>query len=407
VSDSFRDLERPEAAHRKDAVLMAAISGLEYLDRPSRQDLARFSKLFLPLFEAASTQTRRTAAAALSRLPRVPDDVAEHLINQPIEIAAPFIAHFPGLKESALARAVALNGAPHARAAARRSDLSPQAIASLRGLNDPSVEGLLILRGLIPDPARQAARSVETRFERLAKAELRTVETPPLDPSENLREVLRKLALRNPGSTVPTRRPGHVAPLNRPVSKQAKSGESGPAATGGTLRHASAATLRRLAEARLNQLARYARPDHESWFATALADAMETSYALAERIMMDLSGRQLATALIGLKAPPETTKAALESFFPHLSKPSMRLTQANDLILDLDPQACADRLSAWQRADRYTSGEAVHVPALAEGKPARLQSGGRATGNEHRQDNRKQDNRKPVTPHPATPRKAG
>ncbi|WP_394690038.1 hypothetical protein [Hoeflea sp.] len=402
MSDSFRDLERPEAAHRKDAVLMAAISGLEYLDRPSRQDMARFSKLFLPLFETASLQTRRTAAAALSRLPRVPDDVAELLINQPIEIAAPFIAHFSGLKENALARAVALNGAPHARAAARRNDLSPQAIASLRALNDPSVEGLLVLRGLIPDPAKQAAPSVDTRTERLANAELRTVETPPLDPSEGLRDVLRALALRNPVPEAQPHKPGYKAPLNRPVSQRKKPAEKHGAGSGTQNRPASAATLRRLAEARLHQLARYAKPDHENWFATALADAMETSFALAERIMMDLSGRQLATALIGLKAPPETTKAALESFFPHLSKPSTVQTQANDLISNLDPQACAERLSAWQRADRYTSGGTLHVPALADGKPVRSQTSNRATGSEHRQDNRKA-----ATPKHAEPRKAG
>jgi uncharacterized protein (DUF2336 family) len=375
VSDSFRDLERPESAHRKDAVLMAAISGLEYLDRPSRQDLARFSKLFLPMFEAASPQTRRTAAAALSRLPRVPDDVAEILINQPIDVAAPFIAHYPGLKENALTRAVTRNGAPHARAAARRSDLSPQAISALRALGDPSVEGLLVLRGLIPDPAKQTSRKFESRIERVANAERRTVETPPLDPSEQLREQLRALALRAPS-------PAPAAPLNRPLSplrpktesparRDRPAGRADTPAPGKARPAASASTKKRLADARLGQLARYAKPDHESWFATALADAMDTSYALAERIMMDLSGRQLATTLIALGTPEATTRAALESFFPHLSAPSKRQTQASDLINDLDPNICSERLSAWRRADRYTSGEAVHVPALADGKPVR------------------------------------
>lgn len=362
---------------------MAAISGLEYLDRPSRQDLARFSKLFLPMFEAASPQTRRTASAALSRLPRVPDDVAEILINQPIDVAAPFIAHYPGLKENALTRAVRQNGAPHARAAARRSDLSPQAISALRALNDPSVEGLLVLRGLIPDPARQTSRKFESRIERVTNAERRTVETPPLDPSEQLREQLRALALRAPS-------PAPAAPLNRPLSplrpgterpkaetpvrqdrRAGRAGLAGPSAPGNARPAASAATRKRLDEARLGQLARYAKPDHESWFATALADAMDTSYALAERIMMDLSGRQLATAMIALGAPEATTRAALESFFPHLSRPSRHQTQASDLINDLDPGICSERLSAWRRADRYTSAEGVHVPALADGKPVR------------------------------------
>jgi uncharacterized protein (DUF2336 family) len=190
-----------------------------------------------------------------------------------------------------------------------------------------------------------------------------------------LREQLRALALRAPS-------PAPAAPLNRPLSplrpktesparRDRPAGRADTPAPGKARPAASASTKKRLADARLGQLARYAKPDHESWFATALADAMDTSYALAERIMMDLSGRQLATTLIALGTPEATTRAALESFFPHLSAPSKRQTQASDLINDLDPNICSERLSAWRRADRYTSGEAVHVPALADGKPVR------------------------------------
>lgn len=370
VSDSFRDLERPDPARRKDAVLMATISGLEYLDRPSRQDLARFSKLFLPLFEAAQPSTRRMASATLSRLPRVPDDVAEMLINQPIEIAAPFIAHYPRLKESMLARAVARLGAPHARAAARRSDLSPQGIAALQKLNDPSVDGLLVLRGLIPDPSRESAPPLPTGVQRSADAERRTVETPPLDPSEKLRETLREMARRGPAPTPP-----FAAPVQDRQASSRKPNLPAPAAQ---------AAGKPVSAPRLDQLARHAKPDHQSWFATALADAMESSYALSERIMMDLSGTQLATALIGLGAPPTLTKAALESFFPHLADPSTRQTRANDLIADLDAQSCAARLLVWQRADRYTSGAPLHVPALAESKPVRHEAKRRAAPQELR-----------------------
>ena len=98
---------------------------------------------------------------------------------------------------------------------------------------------------------------------------------------------------------------------------------------------------------------------------------MGASFALAERIMMDLSGRQLATAMIGLGAPEDTIKSALESFFPHLAKPSARYTLATDLIEELDIDSCAARLQSWQRADSYTNGAAFHVPALADGKPVR------------------------------------
>ncbi|WP_139112722.1 hypothetical protein [Hoeflea olei] len=382
---------------------MAAISGLECLEHPSRQDLVRFSRLFMPLYAAASPDVRRTASATLSRIAHVPDDVVEMLVNEPIAIAAPFIAHYPRLKESTLARAVLRRGAPHARAAARRSDLSPQAIMTLRRLNDPSVDGLLILRGLIPDPslAPGAAPAPEVAPAPAIPAPSAppadhgrpsgrpVVAAPPLDPSEQLRAELRALAVRKAGRTDPVRRGAAAAsddadapatpalrrparlpvptvgmrapaqPLNRPTSTRAKKGAI-PASRSAPL-----------PDPRIDRLTRHARPNQESWFATALADAMDASYPLAERIMMDLSGRQLATAMIALGAPVATINAALESFFPHLAEPAAPKTLAAELVAGLDPELCLVRLQAWQRADRYTTGGSLHVPALAEGKPVR------------------------------------
>ena len=368
MSDNFRDLERPDAPRRKDAVLMAAISGLECLDHPTRQDLVRFSRLFIPLYRTASREACRTASATLSRLSRVPDDVAEMIINEPIAIAAPFIVHYPVLKESALIRAVKRHGAPHARAAARRSDLSPQAIAALQELRDPSVDGLLVLRGLIPDPARANTGRPATGPTTQTRP---TVDAPPLDPSERLRAELRALVAGNPAPK---------SPLNRPASGrglQTKGAAPKPTLPEAVAAARSKTAQSRVGDVRLAQLARHAKTDQESWFATALADAMGASFSLAERIMMDLSGRQLATALVGLGAPQATIRSALESFFPHLARPSTRHTLATDLIEELDSESCAARLQAWQRADSYTNGAASHVPALSDGKPVRQPTGER------------------------------
>jgi uncharacterized protein (DUF2336 family) len=360
VSDNFRDLERPDGGRRKDAVMMAAISGLECLDHPTRQDMVRFSRLFIPLYRTASEEARRTASATLSRLSRVPEDVADMLINEPIAIAAPFIVHYPLLSETALTRAVMRHGAPHARAAARRSDLSPQAIAKLQELKDPSVDGLLVLRGLVRAPAQAQPDPAASKP---APAPRPSIEAPPLDPSERLRTQLKAMVAASPAPK---------SPLNRPTSPRKFAGTENPN-TGATVKPeaASAAARRRVGDVRLAQLARHATTDQETWFATALADAMGASFALAERIMMDLSGRQLATAMIGLGAPESTIKSALESFFPHLAKPSTRHTLATDLIEELDSESCEARLQAWQRADSYTNGAATHVPTLADGKSVR------------------------------------
>ena len=347
---------------------MAAISGLECLDHPSRQDLARFSRLFIPLYREAGQDTRRTASATLSRLSRVPEDVAEMLISEPIAIAAPFIVHYPLLNETALTRAVMRHGAPHARAAARRSDLSPQAIAKLQQLRDPSVDGLLVLRGLIPDPASAPVQRPATAPATTTRP---MVDAPPLDPSEKLRAQLKAMVAASPTPKSPLNRPTSA---RKPLASDALAPKTASAAVMPAADSAAAAARRRVGDVRLAQLARHAATDQESWFATALADAMGASYALAERIMMDLSGRQLATALIGLGAPEGTIKSALESFFPHLAKPSARHTLATDLIEELDSESCAARLQAWQRADSYTNGAAAHVPALADGKPVRQDS---------------------------------
>ena len=362
MSNSFRDLEQPDGARRKDAVLMAAISGLECLDHPTRQDLARFSRLFLPLYRTASPEARRTASATLSRLPRVPDDVAEMLINEPIAVAAPFIVHYPLLNEASLTRAVMRHGAPHARAAARRSDLSPQAIAKLQELRDPSVDGLLVLRGLIPD---SSATAPAQPLSRPVSGTRPVVDAPPLDPSEHLREKLRAMV------TASRAEKAAGSKSSAPPAAASTGTSATPGFSNDASKSATTAARKRVGDVRLAQLARHAKTDQESWFATALADAMGASFALAERIMMDLSGRQLATALIGLGAPESTIKSALESFFPHLARPSERHTLATDLIEELDSESCAARLQAWQRADSYTNGAATHVPALSDGKPVR------------------------------------
>ncbi|MGO8485108.1 hypothetical protein AB9F39_39180, partial [Rhizobium leguminosarum] len=58
--------------------------------------------------------------------------------------------------------------------------------------------------------------------------------------------------------------------------------------------------LRTLTDIQAALLVRFARSRESTHFATALADALSASRWLAERIMLDLSGQQLATTLTSL-----------------------------------------------------------------------------------------------------------
>ena len=358
MSNRFRDLEKPDQRRRTDVVLMASVSGFECLARPGRQDLRQFSQLFLPLFETASPEARRTASAALSRLDAVPAEIAEMLAFQPIDIAAPFIAHYPKLSEAVLARAIARHGASHARVAARRADLSAAGLVALRALDEPSVNRVLQLRGLIEEhpvlaPELDIDAETDLEFDLGDIYGDAGTDAPPMydevsdaarHSSDALRAKLKEMVLRQPSAQAaarpaPPRQPATVSP--------------------------------RLAAAHAARLARFAKPDQAAWFATALADAMASSFALAERIMLDISGRQLATTLIALDIDDEISRTALEAHFPPLAQSSGETSRAGRLIAGLDRDECAARLDAWLRADRYTSAKPVHVPVLVEAWPDR------------------------------------
>lgn len=345
MSNRFRDLEDPSAGKKKDIVLMAAVSGFESLTRPTREDYVRFSSLFPSLFENASVETRRTAAAALSRLDHVPDGIVELIVNQPVEIAAPFISHYENLSEATLARAIGRHGAGHARAAARRSNLSHVGLQVLWGLKDESVDRALKLRGLTIDSLFGAEIDIPAldALENMANV-------PPLArldelngtdaASEGLRDVLRQMATADIRKSADAQRPAahHMADLKDAYWNY---GPDGVRQGLGVAAH-------------LDRMARFAANGNAEWFATALADAMGTGFALAERIMLDLSGRQLATAMRALGAHRDIIVTALETYFPHLKKVTDGHSKAEHEIDALHKHECLARLGAWQRADAYT-----------------------------------------------------
>jgi uncharacterized protein (DUF2336 family) len=348
VSNRFRELEDPSAGRKKDVVLMAAVSSFESLTRPCREDYVRFSALFPNLFQNASQEARRTAAAALSRLEFVPAEIVEMLVNQPVEIAAPFISHYDALPESCLARAIARHGAGHARATARRAHISHAALVALWGLRDPSVDRALKLRGLTVDSVFGAEIEIPALDALEAMASNRVPPLARLDElngtdaaSEGLRDVLRRMVAPDAPALADDRpRPAahHMSDLRDAFR------DYGP----------DSVRIGLDRKAHLDRMARFAANGNPDWFATALADAMGSGVSLAERIMLDLSGRQLATAMLALGAQRDVIVTALETYFPHLATVIAGRSRALGELEALDRDACVARLGAWQRADAYS-----------------------------------------------------
>ncbi|MGO4440490.1 DUF2336 domain-containing protein [Rhizobium sp. RAF56] len=309
MRDRFRDLEGPPSIRKKDVVLMATVSSFESLQHPTKSELRLFAELFTPLFHASSDEARRQSVAALSQCANVPQAVALFVGCQPINVAAPFLAGSPSIDDETLITIARTQGAAHAKAIAQRATLSPKVLDALVGIR--TVEPARPASEEDPSPVAAASRMPENLEAERAEAERILRE-------EKLRQELKQVAR-------------HLA-----FDANDRLG------------------LRSLSEIQEALLVRFARAHDAGQFTTALADALSSSRWLAERILLDVSGHQLAVTLSGVGMNASEAAFVLESFYPHLAEHRGSASRAWLVLDSLDPDETAARVESWRRADRYT-----------------------------------------------------
>lgn len=281
-------------------VLMATVSSFEGLSHPSKSELRQFAELFMPLFTASTPEAKREAVAALSQNPNVPSAVAFFIASQPIGLSAPFLVSSTCLNDDTLIAIARSQGGAHARTIVRREDLSPTVIDALVGLRHS--------RAPVTAMSEQASLS-------------RTMEKTIAEREEDLRRQLRTMARQ----------------LERPVTDRLGA--------------------RRLTDVQEALLVRFARERNAQQFSSALSDSLSASHWLSERILLDISGQQLATTMIGLGMDFADAAYVLECFYPHLKLKDGEMTRAEIMLEKLNVGQCEDRIESWRRADRYTVGD--------------------------------------------------
>ncbi|MFA7415385.1 MAG: DUF2336 domain-containing protein [Rhizobium sp.] len=344
--DQYRELEKPLGMRKRDVVLMATVTSFESVPHPTKTELRQFAELFAPIFQASSEEARRQAVAALSQNPNVPPAVALFIASQPIGIAAPFLSSSPALSDDLLIMIARTQGAAHARAIVRRQSLSPtviDALVSLRHSNQPPAprqDAESPAAATVATGATEATAEPGEAFKRLER-------------EEELRARIKRLA-------------NH---LNAPPSDRLG--------------------LRTITPMQEALLVRFARNREADYFATTLAEVLSSSRWLAERIMLDISGRQLAVTLTGVAMEPSEAAYVLKSFYPHLGEQVPNISRAEIILQGLDPMECEERVEAWRRADSYTyrpeSGETVADNAAPSAAPERQKpaSAANIVGDDH------------------------
>ncbi|TCL76143.1 uncharacterized protein (DUF2336 family) [Rhizobium sp. BK251] len=287
---------------------MATVSSFEGIAYPSKSQLRQFAELFTPLFQASTDEAKRQAVAALSQCPHVPPAVALFIGSQPIEIAAPFLAGPQAIDDEVLITIARTQGAAHARAIVSRDSLSPKVIDALVGINQAELRRVAAGEPEMESPAM----------------------TPAPSPARDEAEALR---LANEET------------LRRRIKQIAHQlAEHDDDRLG----------LRSLSDVQSALLVRFARLRDATQFSVALADALSTSRWLADRVMLDLSGQQLAATLTSLGMDFLDAVFVLERFYPHLVELQGEVSRAWLLMEAADPAECEARVEAWRRADNYT-----------------------------------------------------
>lgn len=286
---------------------MATVTSFEGMNHPSKSELRQFAELFSPLFQASTDEAKRQAVAALSQCPTVPAAVALFIGCQPIAIAAPFLTSSQAIDDDTLITIARTQGAAHAKAIVRRPSLSPKVIDALVGLHQAEPERGMTASEIPTGEAAPAPRSEASlpEAERLAR-------------EETLRQTIKQVARH----------------LGRDDNDRLG--------------------LRNLSDTQEALMVRFARERDAQHFAATLADALTSSHWLAERIMIDTSGQQLAVTLVSLGMGFADAVYALERFYPHLSERHGSVSRAWLVLDSIDAEESHARVEAWRRADSYT-----------------------------------------------------
>lgn len=311
----------------KDVVLLATVTSFEALRQPRKADQRQFEELFIPLFAASSNEARRQAASALSRCHHVPQAVAYQIGSAPIAIAAPFLTGSPAIDDQTLIALVRTQSIDHAEAIARRENLSAVLIEALVERRQRiSRGGLDIATGRLTEmPASHEA------------------------PAENERQVDRDQRLRR-----------ELKAMVRRVQPQPEQAEPSLPPVDAT--HAAL-------------LVRFARLGEINMLASCLSAVLDADLALGERLVLDVSGHQLATALVALKLPMADQLTILTYLYPYLAEMVDGRSRAEMLLDTLLPGDCLTRVTGWlETASRSVRGpQAISYLAANREKDARRQ----------------------------------
>jgi uncharacterized protein (DUF2336 family) len=283
VNQPFRALETANSHHRKDDIVVAAVSAFAARTRPARVEADQLEDLILPILGETSEATRRLAAACLSDLPHAPHRLVLRLCGEKADICATLLLRSPVLQDSDLVSLIAQNGVTFARVIARRTVMTKNLRGLLLALGDSTVATLVTAETA---PAGDIHPEIKA-----TKAEI----SEKLDAARN---ALRKMMVEKPASSSEMRQA-----LPAPLPQQL-----------------TAAMPRREPMLASSKLRATALLLDDGFFITALADIHGLSFERAKRIVQRAAPSEMMTALHAAGVSTADAFIILSAFYPQVGR---------------------------------------------------------------------------------------
>lgn len=301
----FRQIAIRRETGKPERLFRAAVSAFCALPRPSRREITQLEDLTLPLFDKVSVEARRFVAAALSESEYAPLGLVRRLCDESVDIAAPLLIRSPVLSDVALIALIGRHGLPHARAISRRPNLNPAIADLIRVLERPR---LVHPEGEAPSaPAASAPAAAAPIEGTIADSGL-----APGDLAENIRHRLRSMMAPNASTDQP----------------------AGEAPRGDAYQRLKATAL----------------TGNNTFFQTALADALDIDFQTARAITEKSGYSSLIDAMKALDLPEEQafllTSATFPGQFAHTESIRLFLERYRTLHRDV----ALDRVRDWKAA---------------------------------------------------------
>jgi uncharacterized protein (DUF2336 family) len=305
-SSDFRQITIKGETLKGERLFRAAVSAFCSLTRPSRREIAQLEDLTLPLFDCVSVESLRYVAAALTECQYAPAELVRRLADQTVDIAAPLLIRSSALSDIDLIALIGRHGLPHARAIGRRPELNPTIANLVSALGGKVVA----MRPVNPAPDRGLHREATQPTEPEASDPVEAEASPYGASAENARRRLR--SMMRAGETT---------------------GNAAPKAFVGSV---------------YSKLRDTALSGNPAFFHTALADSLETDFAIVRSMVGASSYTGLLPAMRVLDLGDEQAFMIAAAIYPaQFSGPdSIRLFLSRYRLLHRD--VALDRVKRWK-----------------------------------------------------------